>query len=108
MLGSAQVLNQHTCRSRSSSSSSSWVAFFCILSRAAWRDTGTSLQAVSGCREETELLGDREEGTGSLGSIVGPLAPGKMGWVLLQELPGAGAGYLRARLLLSTASRWEM
>lgn len=86
LLGSAllqpcqpKVLDQHTCRSRSSSSSSSWVAFFCILSRAAWRDAGTSLQAVSGCREETELLGERREGTDSLGSIVGTLAPGRMG-----------------------------
>lgn len=61
------AVDKHTCKSRSSSSSSSWQAFFCILSRATWRDAGTSLQAALGCREGIEELGDRErEGRGQL------------------------------------------
>lgn len=55
------VGDKGTCRSRSSSSRSSWQAFFCVLSRAACRDAGTSLRAASGCREETAEL---EEGRG--------------------------------------------
>lgn len=58
-LPASVAVDKCTCRSRSISSSSSWQAFFCVLSKAAWRDNGTSLQAVSGCREETEELGER-------------------------------------------------
>lgn len=57
-----QGLGKRTCRSRSSSSSSSWQAFFCVLSRAARRDAGTSLQEELGCRVGTEELEEREKG----------------------------------------------
>lgn len=66
LLGASGAADKRTCRSRSSSSSSSWQAFFCVRSRAARRDAGTSLRAASGCREETEELGEREDGRGQV------------------------------------------